>query len=395
MSEALLLSGSRVLVGPAGEFVDDGAVLVEDGMIRVVGPRQDVERVAGPGTPRRVFPDATILPGLIDSHVHLAFDSSADPLTAVAHADPARLLLGMAGRAQQLVSAGVTTARDLGDRDALSVVLRDAIAAGTLAGPRILAATSPLTCPGGHCGFLGGEVGTDAEIRERIKRVAAEGADLVKVMASGGALTPGGPKMWEPQFTAAQLRLIVAQAAGHGLGVAAHAHGTDTIAHCVEAGVRTLEHCSWRVASGLRYDHDLAREIAARRIGVCRCVSGDWRLFLTQLGRNADALVDSILRMREAGVLFIAGTDAGVPGARFDDYVGMLEFFAELGFGNAEIVDMATVNAAEALDLRDTGRLAAGLRADVLVVRGDPLTELSALRDVALVLTAGRVHIPG
>ncbi|GAA4532557.1 amidohydrolase family protein [Amycolatopsis samaneae] len=390
----LLLSAARVLTGPAGECVEDGAVLVEDGVLRAVGPRREVERLAGPDTPRRDHPEGTILPGLIDAHVHLAFDSSADPLTAVARADPAKLLLGMAGRAQRLLSAGVTTARDLGDRDGLSVVLRDAIAAGSLAGPRILAATTPLTCPGGHCGFLGGEAGTDAEIRGQVERAAAAGADLVKVMASGGALTPGGPRMWEPQFTAAQLRLIVDHAAEHGLGVAAHAHGTDTIAHCVEAGVRTLEHCSWRVESGLRYDHDLAREIARRRIGVCRCVSGDWRLFLTQLGPNADALVDSILRMREAGVLFIAGTDAGVPGARFDDYAGMLEFFAELGFGNAEILDMATVNAAEALGLGDTGRLAAGLRADVLVVRGDPLAELAALREVSLVLTAGRAYVP-
>jgi imidazolonepropionase-like amidohydrolase len=300
----------------------------------------------------------------------------------------------MAGRAQQLLHAGVTTARDLGDRAALTVVLRDAIARGDLAGPRILAATIPLTAPGGHCGFLGGEVSTDTDIRKQITRNAEAGADLIKVMASGGALTPTGPRMWEAQFTAKQLRLIVHHAHEHGLAVAAHAHGTHTIADCVHAGVQTIEHCSWRTDSGLRYDEDIAHQIAAREIAVCRCVSGDWRLFLKQLGSNAMALVDSIQRMRRAGVRFIAGTDAGVPGARFDDYVGMLEFFREIGLTNIEIINMATTSAAHGLGLHTTGMLRPGGRADVLIVHGDPRTDLNALRDIHLVLAGGRPLLP-
>jgi imidazolonepropionase-like amidohydrolase len=393
MSSLAIFAG-RVLIGPASEALEGGAILVDHGVVRAVGTHQQIDALADGQTIRYTYPDATVLPGLIDAHVHLSFDSSADPLKAVAEADPGKLLLGMAGRAQQLLNIGVTTARDLGDRSALSVVLRSAIARGELAGPTILAATTPLTSPGGHCGFLGGEVSTDTEISELIAHNAAAGADLIKVMASGGALTPSGPPLWAAQFDAEQLRYIVGRAAEHGLAVAAHAHGTQTIADCVSAGVQTIEHCSWRTEKNLVYDEDIARTIADRGIAVCRCVSGNWRLFLTQLGANASALVDSIQRMRHAGVRFIAGTDAGVPGALFDDYVGMLEFFQEIGFTNIEILNMATTHAAEALGLRAVGALSPGSHADVLVVDGDPLTDLNALRKICLVLARGKPHVP-
>ncbi len=238
--------------------------------------------------------------------------------------------------------------------------------------------------------FLGGEVDTVEQIDALIDTNAAAGADLVKVMASGGALTPGGPSMWEGQFDRSDLAAIVTRATLHNLPVAAHAHGTVTIADCVHAGVRTIEHCSWRTETALVFDETVAREIVERDVAVCRCVSGDWRLFLQQLGDNAQPLLDAIQSMRAAGVRFIGGTDAGVPGAGFDDYVGMLEFFGELGFSRPEIVDMATSSNAAALGLTDTGRLTPGARADLLVVRGSPLDGLTALRHPELIVAAGR-----
>lgn len=331
------------------------------------------------------------MPGLVDCHVHLAFDAGPNLIRTVAEADPAELSTAMTARAKELLAAGVTTVRDLGDRDGLTLALRASINTGNVPGPRIIAATTPLTARGGHCGFLGGEVTTDDEIRAQIAHNAAAGADLIKVMASGGALTSGGPRMWEPQFTPDQLHLIVRESARHGLGVAAHAHGTDTIAQCVDAGVRTIEHCSWRTAEGIVYDPAITDRMVENDVAVCRCVSGDWQLFLDQMGpERAQAMIEVIQEMRKAGVRFIAGTDAGVPGAHFGDYVGMLEFFASLGFENHEILTMATVNAARALDLPDTGTLTPGMRADLIVVDGNPLRELSDLRRVRHVFAAGR-----
>ncbi|MFI9257862.1 amidohydrolase family protein [Streptomyces sp. ISID311] len=387
----VLITADLVLTGHADQEIRDGAVLVDAGVITAVGTAAELAATVDPGVRRLHCPGATVLPGLIDCHVHLAFDAGPDPVRAVAEAAPDELAAAMADRAGQLLAAGVTTVRDLGDRDALTIALRASIASGKTAGPRILAATAPLTLPGGHCGFLGGGVTTDDDIRRQIARNAAAGADLIKVMASGGALTPGGPRMWESQFTRAQLRLIVEEAARHGLEVAAHAHGTAAIADCVEAGVRTLEHCSWRTADGVTYDPEVTRRIIENDIAVCRCISGDWQLFLQQLGPDRAESMSRVIRdMREAGVRFIAGTDAGVPGARFGDYVGMLEFFASLDFTPADILDMATVNAARALGLTDTGALRPGLRADLLVVDGNPLHDLAALRRVRHVFMNGR-----
>ncbi|MEU6482641.1 amidohydrolase family protein [Streptomyces sp. NPDC046887] len=387
----LLITADRVITGPAHRAIPQGAVLLDADRIAAVGPAAELDASVPAEVPRLRCPGATVLPGLIDCHVHLAFDAGPDPVRAVTEAAAPDLAAAMAERATRLLAAGITTVRDLGDRDALTIPLRDSLASGTVAGPRILAATAPLTSHGGHCHFLGGEVVSDDDIRGRIARNAAAGADLIKVMASGGALTPGGPRMWEPQFSPHQLRLIVRESARHGLPVAAHVHGTETIAQCVDAGVRTLEHCSWRTAEGVVHDPETTRRIVAEDVAVCRCVSGDWQLFLKQMGpERAQAMIDVIGEMRQAGVRFIAGTDAGVPGAHFGDYVGMLEFFASLGFSHPEILDMATTTPAHALGLTDTGSLTPGLRADLLIVDGNPLTTLDALRHPRHVFTAGR-----
>ncbi|MET9290337.1 amidohydrolase family protein [Streptomyces sp. NPDC003077] len=387
----VLITAHRVIAGPADQVIVDGAVLVESGVIAAVGPATQLDALADTQVPRLRCPGATVMPGMMDCHVHLAFDAGPNLISAVADANPYELSTAMADRARQMLAAGVTTVRDLGDRDGLTVALRASIDSGITVGPRIVAATAPLTSRGGHCGFLGGEVTTDEDIRTQIARNAAAGADLIKVMASGGALTPNGPRMWEAQFTPRQLHLIVEEATRHGLRVAAHAHGTETIGHCVAAGVQTIEHCSWRTAEGIVYDPAITQRIVDNDISICRCVSGDWKLFLEQMGpERSKAMIEVIQEMREAGVRFIAGTDAGVPGARFDDYVGMLEFFASLGFKHAEILDMATVNPAHALGLSDTGALAPGMRADLIIIDGNPLTELAALRRIQHVFTAGR-----
>ncbi|MFJ3586827.1 amidohydrolase family protein [Streptomyces sp. NPDC090127] len=393
METQALISAGHMVIGPHERRLSDGAVLVRDGVITDAGPRAEVEARAPAGIARHDHPDGTLLPGLIDAHVHLALDAGPDPVTALREADDATVSKGMAERARALLDAGVTTVRDLGDRNGLVVRLRDAVASGRLPGPRILAAGTPVTGPGGHCWFLGGEVSGAQAIRELVRQNAAMGVDVIKVMATGGGITKDGPPIWSAQFTTEELRVVVAEAADAGLPVAAHAHGTEGIRAAVEAGVTTIEHCTWIDQDGFRLLDDVVDEIASRGIHVCPAASPDWRGFAQRFGAaRAETMFGGLRRMRERGVSLITGTDAGVSRAVFDDFVSSLEFFAHLGCTPPEIVDLATHHTARALGLLDTGTLAPGHRADLLVVRGDPLRDLQALREVRLVMAGGRLH---
>lgn len=392
----LLISAGQVLTGPAGSRVADGAVLVRDEDIVAVGPAAEVRAQADPETRELAYPTGTIMPGLMDCHVHLAFDASLKPVEALQESDEFSLLLGMTGRAQQLLDCGVTTTRDLGDRDGLAVHLRDAIAQGALAGPRILSSTAPLTSKGGHCWFMGGEVDDEDEIRTMVRRNARNGADLIKVMATGGGMTKGGPAIWEPQFSAAELKIVVDEAAEAGLRVAVHAHGVEGIANAVAAGVHTIEHCSWATKDGFDLRPELAEEIAEKGIFVCIGASPNWRMLPKAFGEERAAKLFGQARwMAENGIRLISGTDAGVPRAVFDRFPSALEFLAHIGLSNAKVIESTTTEAADALGIAEiTGQLTPGRKADVLVVDGDPLADLSALHNAELVVAAGKPHAP-
>ncbi|MCB5163551.1 amidohydrolase family protein [Streptomyces bambusae] len=396
MQQQTVLAAGQVLAGPGGEVIRNGAVLVRDDTITATGPRVEVERLAEPSAVRLDFPDGTLLPGLIDAHVHLALDAGPDPVASLLATSDDDLYPQMAARAERLLAAGVTTARDLGDRGGLAVRLRDEIAAGNRPGPRLLSAGTPLTGPGGHCWFLGGEVEGEDAIRAAVRRNASNGVDLIKVMATGGGITKGGPPVWQAQFTPHEMNVIVAEARRAGLPVAAHAHGTEGIEAAVAAGVDTIEHCTWMARDGFDVREDLVAALADRGIAVCPAASPDWRGFAERFGtERAEEMFRRIRWMAQRGVRLLPGTDAGISRAVFDGFVASLEFFLHIGMTPPDVIDTATVHAAAALGLaRRTGRLAPGHRADLLVVDGNPLTDLTALRAPHLVVAAGRPYTP-
>ncbi|WP_052422448.1 amidohydrolase family protein [Nonomuraea candida] len=387
-----IIRADRVLTGRRGEVIANGEVLIDKGKIVSVGPRGS----AGAADDVLDLPGHTVLPGMIDAHVHLGFDDKVDPVTRRSPESDHHLLLRMAENARKLVSAGVTTARDLGARGFLDLALRDAIEEGLAVGPHLVAATRPITITGGHCWYMGGEADDEPAIRRVARENLRAGADCLKVMASGGLMTPSAPPSWVPQYDTGQLRVVVEEAAARGKGVAAHAHAHASIRSCVEAGVTTIEHCSFLTASGHRFDPELADLVARSGTYVCPTVHGATERIRQVYGEKMlQDWLAGIAGMREAGVRQIAGTDAGfavggIPNAT-DGYVGGLEVFATVGYGNAEIIEMATVLAADACGVGEVaGSLDPGKRADLVAVAGDPLSRLADLRNLALVLVSGR-----
>lgn len=384
-----LISGGSALPGGVN------AVLVEGALIASIG-RSEVLRAAHPNAALRRFPGRSIMPGLINSHVHLAADLSSAPFeVAVSGArDVVRALVRRNARA--CLRAGCTTVRDLGDTGGVVAELHDTTASKEAAPrPRILSAGAPLTITGGHCWFLGGVADTADELRAAIDGMAGS-VDLIKVMAGGGYLTSDGPTVFEAQYPTELLRVVVAHAAQHGLPVAAHAHGTEPIIRCVDAGVATIEHCGWRSGPSRRDQDDVrAATMARERIAAGTTTPVHWRKIADMIADAAGAgagyrFGGQLTWMAGHGVPILIGTDSGTPAAVFDDVRTSLELFEELGFPLEQILDMLTTSAADTLGLgARTGALRPGLDADLLVVAGDPRTDLDVLHRPELVVTQG------
>ena len=372
----------RLWDGLGDDYSDADSIAVEGETITAVGHGLGGEDCGG----------LTVVPGLIDAHVHMVLDPALRSLDAQL-AEPAETTREkMRQRAAAMVRAGITTARDLGGGAWLELELRDRIEAGEIVGPRLLCAGQPITSIGGHCHFWGGEAATLADAQAIIERQRQHGVDLIKVMATGGMQTPGSqPK--DAQFDQATMSAIVAAANAHGYPVAAHCHGTPGIRNAAHAGVRSIEHCSWIGDDGKRgaFDPQTALEIARRGIWISPTVNAGWGRF----GPDFAAAVTANFRaMKVHGCALIASTDAGIPNVYHEDLAKALPVFARLAeLSPVETLRSATSDCARALGLGDTtGILREGASADLLFVRGDPLADLGALRDPALVVARGREH---
>ncbi|MEW9549760.1 amidohydrolase family protein [Nonomuraea sp. NPDC050783] len=375
--------------GTGPGLISDPVLVLDGGTIAAVGPPGGVPE----GATVVDLGGATLLPGLIDTHVHLAFDASSDPVGNLAGRDAAAALAAMAAAARRAARGGVTTVRDLGDRDYLSLALRGA-AASDRSLPTIVAAGPPITTPGGHCHYLGGTATGMEGVRAAVRERAERGADIIKIMASGGNLTPGTrPEL--PQFTPEELRAAVAEAHRHRLPVTAHAHGTRAVADAVAAGVDGLEHVTFMSANGVDPAPDaLVKAIAGRGIALgitLGAVPGEGSAMPPAMAAGLPTLTANVRRLHRAGARIVAGTDAGVGPAKPPDVlrwaVGRLP---DIGLTSAEALHAATRLAAEVCGLGDRkGRLAPGYDADVLAVGGDPLRDLAALHDIRAVYVRG------
>jgi imidazolonepropionase-like amidohydrolase len=390
---ALVLRGVRVWDGDApGHLPDVDALRIEGGRIAALGRSGDLSA----GALAVELHGASLVPGLIDAHVHLDLDPSLVTPQEQARVAPVRAEQALRERAAAMLRAGITTARDLGGPAWRELALRDRIARGDAQGPRLLCAGQPLTTPRGHCWFWGGEA-ADADGLERgVARQVERGADWIKLIATGGRIT-AGTQPHEPQFSSEELSRAVRAAAERGRPVAAHCHGTAGIRNSALAGVRSAEHCSFAGPAGFGSDFDarVAGLLAERGVWVSATVNSGWARHHDASGQPsafAQRMAGVYLGLRRAGVRIVASTDAGIPGVTHDDLPRALAVFARIaGLDFRAALRAASSDAADALGLSDRiGRLRPGLVADLLAVEGDPLRDLGALSRPLRVFAAGR-----
>lgn len=385
-----VVTARRILLDAYGPAIQSGGVLVSGETIIAVGTQSEMKDLSGDHTKHIDLGDVTLLPGLIDCHVHLGYDTVQSRALLMQDAlDELQLATLMLHNARKLLKAGVTTIRELGSKKSLGSLIRDTIIKGWAPGPRVLAANEPITTTGGHAWFLGGECDSADEIKKSVRNHKKSNSDLIKIMVTGGGLTLGSMP-WRAQFSLEEIQTAVAEASRLGMPVAAHVHGTDGITIATRAGVSTLEHCTWMGPGGeigREFDEGILDEIVERGIFVCPTASSRWS---TMNHERLVSKIKTVSMMHKAGVRLIAGTDAGIEHVPHENYAQGLLWLKECGLSNEEILNSATLLAAEACGISEvTGSLTVGKSADMIAVEGDPRSNLECLSQPKWVIANG------
>jgi imidazolonepropionase-like amidohydrolase len=406
MTGLTLIEAGRLIDGTGAEPIESARIIVEDGRVREVGPASRVK--APQGEAERIdFTGLTVMPGLLDGHVHLVFSALSTALPDILSESNRRILLRAVHNAQLALRVGVTTVRDLGGRAGVTMELRDAIAAGILPGPRILAAGPPITTTAGHCYFLEGEVDSADGMRKIARQLAKDGVDLYKVMATGGRMTPG-TNVTAAQFDIDEITALVTEAKRLNRTVAAHCHGVAGIRNAVAAGVTTIEHCTWvseQDDAQVQYEPDVADEMVRKGIYLSPTLSTSVsranvpEIEMTEGRRRAMQMRPQIREaqrdMLARGVKIIGSTDAGVANVTLDAMPSQLEAAVdELGLTPMQSIVAATFTGATAFGkAEDIGSIQPGRWADLLVIEGNPDQNIADIHKQRWVFKGGVAEV--
>jgi imidazolonepropionase-like amidohydrolase len=358
------------------------ALTIEDGVITRVG-----EAGRLPRGPVLDLAEYTVLPGLINMHTHTVLPGDGTPFAEWMELPDELLLLQAHRNALIALETGVTTIRDCGGKGVLTFRLREAIRKGIVPGPRLVLSGRALTITGGHCRYFGGEVDGPDEMRRAARQLLKEGADFIKIMASGGGTV--GTYSQFPAFDIDEMRAAIDEAHKIGKRASCHCIATESITNAIEAGTDHIEHCSFMAPDTTQqYDEQVAHRVADRGVTVTPTLQ------VMAEGRMAAGNLVNVRHLHELGVPIVAGNDAGWLRTGFGDFYKELELLVEAGLTSLEAIHAATGGAAKACQLAGiTGTVTAGCAADLLAVRGDPLSDLGVLAAPALVIQSGRVVV--
>lgn len=401
-AEQWLVRAGKLIDVERGRVLNDQAIRIEGDRILSI---TDFKASAG----ERVvdWSAFTVLPGLMDLHTHLIGNISSSDIGAPLYSSAAEDALQGVANARATLRAGFTTVRDVGCYRAFTdVALRNAIDSGIVEGPRMFVAGAYITVSGGGgevTGFAAdvkvpdemrrGVANSETEVRQRVRELIRGGATFIKVIATGAVLT-AGTTPGASEYSEAEIRAAVDEAAQYGIFVTAHAHGAEGIKRAVRAGVRSIEHASYLDDEGIAlmkkhgtwlvadiYNGDYIAEVGRR---------DHWsEEILRKNDETTQTQRDGFAKAAKAGVRIAFGTDAGV--YPHGDNARQFAYMVRYGLTPMDAIRAATINAAQLLGKeRDLGSLANGKFADLIAVEGDPLLDVDKLRQVRGVIKAGR-----
>lgn len=408
-----VIKPGRLIDGTGGAPVEGAAVVIKEGIVSWVGhpgspdePPELAEAVANGHLLE--FPDTTLLPGLIDCHVHTNMPGDGRTGEDVDRDTDDRRLLRSARNAHLALVSGVTTLCDCGSWNRTAFSLKEGIDLGLVSGPRVLVSGPPITITGGHLWYMGGEVdGVDA-VRRQVRWLIKAGADIIKVVASGGSTLTSDP--YRPSFDLEEIKTVTEEAHNRGRPVAAHCRSTVSINKALESKVDVILHCSFYDPDGsYRFDQPTAERLAdsgvwvnpthalgllgraqLRRKREHEALTAEDDAMLIRMEDGEERRKEQFGRLTEIGVKLVGGSDSGWSYLPFGDFQSEVMSMTDFGLSPMQSILTGTRDAAEALGiLSSVGTIEAGKVADLLLVDGNPAEDIARLRSVVAVFQAG------
>lgn len=375
--------GNAFIIDGKGDAVNRGFIVINGNRIEQVGKGQGLP--GGKGDEVVDLDGRTVLPGMIDCHVHVCIDGSADPLQSVGKDSDLLLIMKAARHAHLSLLSGVTALRDLGSKNGVSLALRDAVNLGITVGPRMICCGQAICITGGQGWEFSREADGVDEVRKAVREQLRMGANFIKLMATGGVMTPG-IEAGAPQFSYDELKAGVEEAHKAGRKTAAHAQGNQGIKDSLRAGLDSIEH-------GIFLDDEAIALFLEKKAVLVPTLSAPFHILdkgeksgipnfvIEKTKKVKDTHIESVKKAHEAGIPIAMGADAGTPFNRHGENLRELELLVGIGLSPMEAIVSATRTASETLGLGDQiGTLEKGKMADLIVVEGDPLKDITILQ---------------